>query len=195
MITDAAPIAAVTTVGLAERLDGCDVSVIDINDPAIDSYPATALPAPAPDDLAYLIYTSGTTGVPERRRHHPPERGPPGRIHSTSTAGSHRCGPSATPMRSTSRCGRSGVRCCTAAGWSSSPKTSQVPPMTSTPCWYANRSRCSPKPPLRSRALSPQGLESAALVIGAEACPAETVDQWAPGRVMVNVYGPTETTM
>ena len=44
-------------------------------------------------------------------------------------------------------------------------------------------------------ALSPQGLDSAALVIGAEPCPAELVDRWAPGRVMVNVYGPTETTM
>ena len=43
--------------------------------------------------------------------------------------------------------------------------------------------------------LSAEGLESAALVIGAEPCPAEVVDRWAPGRVMVNVYGPTETTM
>ena len=33
------------------------------------------------------------------------------------------------------------------------------------------------------------------MVIGAEACPAELVDRWAPGRVMINVYGPTETTM
>ncbi len=43
-------------------------------------------------------------------------------------------------------------------------------------------------------ALSPEGV-GAALVVGAEACPAAVVDRWAPGRAMVNVYGPTETTM
>ena len=33
------------------------------------------------------------------------------------------------------------------------------------------------------------------VVVGGEACPAEVVDRWAPGRLMVNAYGPTETTM
>ncbi len=68
MLADAAPIAAITTAGLADRLDGCDLLVIDvadIEDPAVDSQPSTALPAPAPEDIAYLIYTSGTTGVPK----------------------------------------------------------------------------------------------------------------------------------
>ena len=37
MVADAAPIAAVTTAGLADRLDGCDLPVIDVDDPRIDS--------------------------------------------------------------------------------------------------------------------------------------------------------------
>ena len=44
-------------------------------------------------------------------------------------------------------------------------------------------------------ALSAEGLESVALVMVGETCPAEVVDRWAPGRVMINAYGPTETTM
>ena len=65
MLADAAPIAAITTTGLADRLDGYDLLVIDVEDPRIDTQPSTALPGPAPDDIAYLIYTSGTTGVPK----------------------------------------------------------------------------------------------------------------------------------
>ena len=65
MLDDAAPIAAITTAGLRPRLDACELAVIDVDDPRIDSQPSTALPAPAADDIAYLIYTSGTTGVPK----------------------------------------------------------------------------------------------------------------------------------
>src|SRR5262249_39712370 len=65
MVADAAPIAALTTSGLADRLDGCGVVVIDVDDPAVDAQPDPALPAPRPEDIAYLIYPSGTTGVPK----------------------------------------------------------------------------------------------------------------------------------
>ena len=65
VLGDAAPVVAITTSGLAGRLDGFDLLVIDVNDPRIGSQPSTGLPAAAGDDVAYLIYTSGTTGVPK----------------------------------------------------------------------------------------------------------------------------------
>ena len=43
MLADAAPIAVVTTAGLAERLDGYDLLVIDVEDLRIESQPSTAL--------------------------------------------------------------------------------------------------------------------------------------------------------
>jgi amino acid adenylation domain-containing protein/non-ribosomal peptide synthase protein (TIGR01720 family) len=65
VLSDAVPVAVITTAELAGRLDGRDLAIIDIGDPAIAGQPITALPAPAPDDVAYLIYTSGTTGTPK----------------------------------------------------------------------------------------------------------------------------------
>lgn len=65
VLDDAEPIAAITTAGLADRLDGHGLLVVDVDDPAVAGQPSTALPAPAPDDIAYLIYTSGTTGTPK----------------------------------------------------------------------------------------------------------------------------------
>ena len=66
VLGDAAPIAAVTTAELADRLDGCDLSVIDIADPARrQPTQHRACRRRPPDDVAYLIYTSGTTGTPK----------------------------------------------------------------------------------------------------------------------------------
>ena len=65
VLGDAAPIAAITTAELAPTAGRVRSAVIDVNDPAVDSQPSTALPAPAPDDVAYIIYTSGTTGTPK----------------------------------------------------------------------------------------------------------------------------------
>ena len=51
--------------GWLDRLDGFDVLVIDVDDPASTPNPAPRCRRRRPDDIAYLIYTSGTTGVPK----------------------------------------------------------------------------------------------------------------------------------
>ena len=194
MLTDAAPIAAITRTGLRSRLDGHDLPVIDIQDPQIQAYPCTGLPAPSPEDIAYLIYTSGTTGVPKgvAITHH----------NVTQLLGSLDAGLPAAGVwplchslafdvsvweifGALLRGGRLLVVPEEVAG---SPEDlhevlvrEQVDVLTQTPSAV--------------RVLPPEGLESAALVVVGEACPPEVVERWAPGRVMINAYGPTETTM
>ena len=80
-------------------------------------------------------------------------------------------------------------------GWWSCPSRWPAHRRTSTPCWLAEQVNVLTQTPSAVAALSPQGLESVALMLGGEACPAEVVDRWAPGRVMINGYGPTETTV
>ena len=196
MVADAAPIAAITTAGLAERLDGCDLLVIDVDDPRIDTQPSTALPAPAPDDIAHIIYTSGTTGVPKgvAVTHHNVAQLFDGLDAGVELAAGQvwtQCHSYAFDFSVWEIWGAllfGGRLVVVPESVARSPEdfhallvAEQVSVLTQTPSAVG--------------VLSPQGLESAALVIGAEPCPVEVVDRWAPGRVMVNVYGPTETTM
>ena len=196
MVDDAAPIAAVTTAGLAERLEGCDLTVIDVEDPRIDAQPATAPPAPAPDDIAHLIYTSGTTGVPKGvavTHHNVTQLFDSLDIGVELTAGqvwtqfhSYAFDFSVWEIWGALLHGGRLVVVPDAVARSADDFHAllvgeQVTVLTQTPSAAA--------------VLSTEGLQSTALVIGAEPCPAEVVDRWAPDRVMVNVYGPTETTM
>ncbi len=196
MVADAAPIAAITTTELAERLDGCDLAVIDVDDPRIDSYPCTDVPVPAPEDIAYLIYTSGTTGVPKgvAITHHnvtellaslDPGLAAPGQVWSQW----HSYSFDISGWEIYGALLHGGRLVVVPESVGRSPEdfhalliTEKVSVLCQTPSAVGM--------------LSPEGLESAALVVGGEACPAELVDRWAaPGRVMINAYGPTETTM
>ncbi|MFD6974123.1 amino acid adenylation domain-containing protein, partial [Streptomyces sp. NPDC059949] len=67
MVADAAPVCAVTTRAVADRLPGVDLVVLD--DPGTVERLAAASPAPGvpvdPEHAAYVIYTSGSTGRPK----------------------------------------------------------------------------------------------------------------------------------
>ena len=142
MLGDAAPVAAITTAELADRLDGQRSAGHRCRRPrALTAQPSTALPAPAADDIAYIIYTSGTTGVPEGGGDPAPQRDPAaGDAGCRHGAGAGRCGRSVIRWRSTSRCGRSGVRCCMVGGWWWCPMRWCARRRISTPCWSPSRS-------------------------------------------------------
>ena len=194
MLADAAPIAAITTAGLADRLDGCDLLVIDVDDPRIDSYPCTGLPAPAADDIVYLIYTSGTTGVPKgvAVTHHNVTQ-----LMASLDAGLPRQG--VWPQ-----CHSYAFDVSVWEIWAALlgggrlvvvPESVAGSPDDFHALLVTEQVTAFCQTPSAVGVLSPEGLESVALQVAGEACPAEVVDRWAPGRVMINAYGPTETTM
>ncbi len=196
MTEDSAPIAAITTAGLADRFDGCDVSVIDVHDPAVDTHPSSALPAPAPDDIAHIIYTSGTTGVPKGVA--------VTQYNVVQLFESLDIGVDLAAGQVWTQCHSYAFDFSVWEIWGALlhggrlvvvPESVARSPDDFHALLVREQVTVLTQTPSAVRALSPEELGSAALVIGAEACSAEVVDRWAPGRVMVNVYGPTETTM
>ena len=98
-------------------------------------------------------------------------------------------------MRSTSRCGNSGAALLGGGRLVVVPDSVVASPDDFHDLLVAERVNVLTQTPSAVTALCPQGLESVALLLGGEACPAEVVDQWAPGRVVINAYGPTEATV
>ncbi len=197
MLSDATPTAVVTTADLAGRVEGYGAVVIDVGDleaPAVDTQPRTALPAAASDDIAYLIYTSGTSGVPKAVAitHHNVTQLLQSRSESLPRAGvwshAHSLVFDVSAWEIFGALLHGGRLVVVPESVARSPEefrrlliAEQVSVLTQTPSAVAM--------------LSPEGLEATALMVAGEACPAEVMDRWAPGRVMINAYGPTETTM
>ncbi|WP_139329504.1 non-ribosomal peptide synthetase, partial [Mycobacterium sp. IS-2888] len=193
MLADAAPIAAITTAEHADRLHGHGVSVIDVDDPRIRAQPSTALPGPAPDDIAHIIYTSGTTGVPK------------------GVAVTHRnvtqflaVADSYVPPGIWTQCNSYGFDTSVWEIWGPllhGGRVVVVPESVAAASEHFHallvRERVSllTWTPSAVATLSPQELGQMALIVAGEACPTDVVDRWAPGRLMLNACGPTETTM
>ncbi|MBY0286649.1 MAG: AMP-binding protein, partial [Mycobacteriaceae bacterium] len=194
MLADAAPVAAITTAGLRERLDGFDALVIDADDPTVGTQPSTTLPRPSPDDIAYLIYTSGTTGVPK------------------GVAISHRnlthlaaSMPTSLPAEQVwTQCHSYAFDFSVWEIWAALLGGGRLVVLSESvvgspedfhEVLIAEQVNVLTQTPSAAGALSSEGLESVALLLGGEACPVELVDRWAPGRVAINAYGPTEVTV
>ena len=142
MLADAAPVAAVTSAGLVERLAGRDLVVVDVEDPAIETQLATALPGPAAEDVAYLIYTSGTTGVPKGVA---VTHGNVTRLLGGLGAGMELAGQVWSQWHSlafdVSVCEMWGAL-LRVGGWWWCPSRWRVPRKISTRCWWLSRSVC-----------------------------------------------------
>ncbi|WP_275580485.1 non-ribosomal peptide synthetase [Mycobacterium riyadhense] len=194
MLADAAPVAAITTTRLAHRLNGHDVMVIDVNNAAADTQPNTTPPAPAPDEIAYIIYTSGTTGTPKgvAITHHNVTQ-LMGSLDAPVPVGGvwTQCHSYAFDISQWEiwgallHGGRLVVVPESVTGSAQDLHALLVSEQVSFLC----------QTPSAVAMLSPEGLDSVTLAVAGEACPAELVNRWAPGRVMINGYGPTETTM
>ena len=77
IVEDAAPVAAITTTGLADRLDGFDVVVIDVTDPRIDSPTPHRTTGAGPRRYRLPHLPLGRPPVcPRGWKDHPPERDP-----------------------------------------------------------------------------------------------------------------------
>ncbi|WP_431523748.1 amino acid adenylation domain-containing protein [Mycobacterium shigaense] len=193
MVADATPLAALTVGDLAERFEGCELAVVDINDPAVADQPSTPLPVPAPDDIAHIIYTSGTTGVPKgvAVTHH----------NVTQLVTSVNALP---PQQVWSQWHSYSFDVSVWEIWSALlhggrlvvvPESVASSPEDLHALLVNEKVSVLGQTPSAVGALSPRGLESTALMVAGEACPTEVVDRWSPGRIMINAYGPTETTV
>nr|WP_232003292.1 non-ribosomal peptide synthetase [Mycobacterium sp. 1465703.0] len=195
VLADAAPAVLITTAGLRSRLHGSGLLIVDAHDPAIEAQPNTPLPMPAPENVAYIIYTSGTTGTPKgvAITHHNvtwliealDERLPRGGVWA-------QCYSSAFDLSVWDIWGAllRGRRLLVV------PEAVAGSPEDLHALLVAEKVSVLTQIPSSVALLSPERLESTALVVGGEACPTDVVDRWAaPGRVMINAYGPTEATV
>ncbi|WP_156781273.1 condensation domain-containing protein, partial [Mycobacterium gordonae] len=197
MLADATAVAVVTTTTLADRLDGHDLTVIDIDDRAVHSQPSTALPTASPDDVAYIIYTSGSTGVPKGVAI--THRNVAALVDSLEDAGL-----GSGPGRVWAQWHSYGFDASVEEMWAALlrggrlvviPEEVAASPEDLRALLVAEQVSVLSQTPTALGTLSPHGLESVALLVAGEVCPAGLVERWAPGRVMVNAYGPTETTV
>ena len=91
--------------------------------------------------------------------------------------------------------GNLGRPAAAAAAWSSSPEDVTASPEDFHALLIREHVNVLTQTPSAITASDPERLDSVAVLLGGEAAPADVVDRWAPGRILINAYGPTEITV
>lgn len=201
LISDCAPRVILSQFHVIDALSDVDsVPIMALAENWADKPGATDIDLPeaaAPENAAYLIYTSGSTGrrkgvvITHRSlRHlvemqtHAFEIGPGGRVLQFSSFGFDA---SVWEVFATLISGA----CLYMAPRAELTPSAEM--MTLLARWEIDMLTIPPSVLLRLPAAELPALRI--LVVAGEACPAELVDRWAPGRRFFNAYGPTEATV
>ena len=173
--------------GWPTRLDGRDLLVIDVHDPAFDRLARYRIAGTGRrrhrlSDL-HLGHHRYPEGVAVTHHNVDPAAGVTGR----RPAAAGRCGRSGIRWPSTSRSGRSSAPCSAAGGWWLCPSRWRAHRTTSTLCWSRTRQCAQPNPVAflrtsrRCAAARGFGTRWRVVVAGEAWTQAEVVERWAPG--------------
>ncbi|MBZ4423317.1 non-ribosomal peptide synthetase, partial [Myxococcus sp. RHSTA-1-4] len=200
MLTDSAVPVVVTTEALADELPsrGEQLVMMDADAPLLERQPRTPPASGAmAGHLAYVIYTSGSTGRPKGVM--VTHRGVPNLVQSqVATQG---LGPGTRVLQFASpsfdatawevfTALLSGSTLCLAS------REELLPGPSLQSLLRARHVHVATLPPTALAVLEPEGLDALRTLVSAgEACSAELVAKWAPGRRFINAYGPTEATV
>ncbi|GAA1965042.1 non-ribosomal peptide synthetase [Kitasatospora viridis] len=203
LLADAAPVLLLAADGTPLPEHG--IARLPLPAEPVRGHPAPAVRAMPPDSTAYLIYTSGSTGRPKGVR--VPQRG----LSSLAAAMADRFGITAgSRVLQLASPGFDASIMELLMAWSRGAALVVPEPAAGPERWRAavlagpelagliTRARVThaviPPAVLATVPVLPAGVLDC-LVVGAEACPPELVTAWAPGRRMINAYGPTESTV
>ncbi|WP_203933636.1 non-ribosomal peptide synthetase [Virgisporangium ochraceum] len=201
MLTDSGPAVLVTTATTGADLPDSDVPRLLLDDPqtvaALDTRPVDNPDGPlSTDNLAYVIYTSGSTGTPKgvgvTHAGVPSFAG--AQIERLAVTGSSRVLLFSSPSFDASV-----LELCLALPAGAALVVPPAGPLAGedlATVLAERRVTHALIPPAALASVPETDLpEFGTLVVGGDACSAELVRQWAPGRRMVNAYGPTESTV
>ncbi|TMQ06170.1 MAG: amino acid adenylation domain-containing protein [Deltaproteobacteria bacterium] len=193
-----API-VLTTSSSASRLPPDPAATLELDRawPEIGDTPAAALPAAAPEQLAYVIFTSGSTGRPKGVM--VPHAG----LANLVTAQIETFAIDAAsvilqfaPLSFDASVSEVFTALAAGATLCLAPRDELAPGPRLVELMRRHRVTVATLPPSSLALLDPAAFPTLRTIVSAgEACSADLVARWAPGRRFLNAYGPTEVTV